>query len=349
VARVDLAETRGEACVSDRDSRFTAALAGKDCLVTGGLGFIGSNLAHRLVALGARVTLLDSMIPDHGGNRFNIDGIEDRVTVNIADVRDRSAMDHLIRGRDYLFNLAGQVSHIDSMRDPFTDLDINCRSQLSILESCRHNNRDVKLVYASSRQVYGRPDYLPVDEKHPVRPVDANGINKVAGEQYHLLYHSVYGIRAVALRLTNTFGPRQLVRHDRQGFIATFVRRVVEGGEIQLFGDGSQTRDLNYVDDVVDAFLLAAVDPRADGRIYNLSGECPVSLRSIAESLVRIAGRGTATCIPFPPEKKRIDIGSYYGSSALIRAELGWAPQVALEDGFERMVRYYQRHLERYL
>ena len=201
-----------------------AAFRDRACLVTGGLGFIGSNLATRLVALGARGTLMDSMVPDYGGNRFNVEPIRDRVTINISDVRDRSAMDHLIQGQDYLFNLAGQVSHIDSMRDPFTDLDINCRAQLSILESCRHNNRDVKVVFASSRQIYGRPQYLPVDERHPVRPVDVNGINKSAGEQYHLLYHELHGIRATVLRLTNTYGPRQLVKHNRQGFIATFVR-----------------------------------------------------------------------------------------------------------------------------
>ncbi len=326
-----------------------SAFAGKSCLVTGGLGFIGSNVARRLVELGADVTVMDSMVPEYGGNLFNIAGLEDRLTVNIADVRDRAAMDHLIKGRDYLFNLAGQVSHIDSMRDPLVDLDLNCRSQLSILESCRHNNRDLKIVFACSRQVYGRPEYLPVDERHPVHPTDVNGINKAAGERYHLLYHDVYGIRAVSLRLTNTYGPRQLVKHDRQGFIATFVRRAVEGLPIQLYGDGSQVRDLNHVDDVVDAFLMAAASDRANGRIYNLSGDPPISLRALAELLIASAGRGACEAVPFPVEKKRIDIGDYYGSSELIRNELGWAPRTPLAVGIESTVRFYRENLGRYL
>jgi len=325
------------------------AFAGRSVLVTGGLGFLGSNVARRLVGLGARVTLMDSMIPGYGGNRFNVAGIEDRIEVNIADVRDRSAIDYLIRGRDYLFNLAGQVSHIDSMSDPFTDLDINCRSQLSILESCRHRNRDVKVVFAGSRQQYGRPQYLPVDEDHPLRPVDVNGINKTAGEWYHLLYHEVYGVRAVSLRLTNTFGPGQLVRHDRQGFVPWFLRTVVEGGEIKLYGDGSQQRDLNYVDDVVDAFLLAAADERADGRFFNLAGTPPVSLRELAELMVEIAGRGRITFVPWPPEKQAIDIGSYFGSAARIREELGWEPRVPLREGLERTIRYYEANLVHYV
>ena len=326
-----------------------AAFAGKDALVTGGLGFLGSNVARRLVALGARVTLVDSMIPGYGGNRHNLAGIEDKVTVNIADVRDRAAMDYLIHGRDYLFNLAGQVSHIDSMLDPFTDLDINCKSQLSILESCRHNHRGVKIVFAGSRQQYGRPQYLPVDENHPIRPVDVNGINKVAGEQYHLLYHEVYGIRATSLRLTNTFGPGQLLRHNRQGFVGWFLRKVVEGKTIELYGDGSQQRDLNFVDDVVEALLLAAADPRADGRIYNLAGTPPISLRALTEMMIEVAGRGRLEFIPWPPEKKAIDIGSYYGSSALIEKELGWRPRVTLREGLERAIRFYSQHLAHYV
>src|SRR5262245_3750871 len=325
------------------------AFDGKNVLVTGGLGFIGSNLARRLVQLGADVTLVDSMIPDYGGNPFNIHDIRDRLAVNIADVLDRSSMDHLVQGRDYLFNLAGQVSHIDSMRDPFTDLDINCPSQLSILESCRHNNRDVKIVFAGSRQQYGRPQYLPVDEKHPVHPVDVNGINKMAGEWYHILYHRVYGIRAVSLRLTNTYGPRQLLKHSRQGFIAWFIRRVITGEEIEIFGDGSQLRDLNFVDDVVEAFLIAATSERADGEIYNLAASPPISLLELAKLMISIAGRGSLRMVPFPPEKQRIDIGSYYGSCEKITRELGWQAKTTLADGLARTLRYYGEHAKHYL
>jgi len=325
------------------------AYDGADVLVTGGLGFIGSNLARRLVALGARVTLMDSMIPDYGGNPFNVHDVRDRVTVNFADVRQRSTMDFLVQGRDYLFNLAGQVSHIDSMRDPFTDLDINCRSQLSILESCRHNNRKVRVVFAGSRQVYGRPLYLPVDEAHPVRPVDVNGVNKVAGESYHVMYHDVYGVPACSLRLTNTYGPGQLVKHDRQGFIGWFIRTVVEGGEIQLYGDGSQQRDLNFVDDVVEAFLLAGASPRAAGQIYNLAAEPPISLADLARLLVELAGRGSVRHVPWPEDKRRIDIGSYYGKHDKITAELGWAPRTPLQDGLRRTLDFYAANLKHYL
>jgi nucleoside-diphosphate-sugar epimerase len=325
------------------------AYSGADVLVTGGLGFIGSNLARRLVALGAKVTLMDSMIPDYGGNRFNVEDLRDRVTVNFADVRDRSAMDHLVQGRDHLFNLAGQVSHIDSMRDPFTDLDINGRSQLSILESCRHNNRRVKVVFAGSRQVYGRPQYLPVDEAHPVRPVDVNGINKVAGEQYHILYNDVYGVRATSLRLTNTYGPGQLVKHSRQGFIGWFIRTVTEGGEIQVYGDGRQARDLNFVEDVVEAFLLAGASEAANGRIYNLAAEPPVPLAELARQLVELAGKGSVRHVPWPEEKRAIDIGSYYGTHAKISAELGWRPRTPLREGLSRTLEHYARHLQRYL
>ena len=319
------------------------------CLVTGGMGFIGSNLAHRLVALDADVLLVDSLHPDHGGNPFNVHDIQDRLTVNISDVGDRAAMDHLIQGKDYLFNLAGQVSHLDSMRDPFTDLDINCRSQLSILESCRHRNPGVKVVFAGSRQQYGRPQYLPVDEQHPLHPVDVNGINKLAGEWYHILYSRTYGVRAASLRLTNTYGPGQLVKHSRQGFIAWFLRQALEGGEIELFGDGTQLRDLTFVEDVVDAFLLAASSERADGQAYNLAGETPISLGDLARLLVEITGQGAVRHVPFPPERQLIDIGSYYGSAAKIGAELGWRPRTPLREGLERTIRYYRDHLRHYL
>jgi UDP-glucose 4-epimerase len=320
-----------------------------DVLITGGLGFIGSNLARRLVGLGAKVTLMDSMIPEYGGNAFNIHDIRDRLTVNFADVRQRTTTDYLVQGRDFIFNLAGQVSHIDSMRDPFTDLDINCRSQLSLLESCRHNNGRVRVVFAGSRQVYGRPQYLPVDEAHPVRPVDVNGVNKVAGESYHVMYHDVYGLRASSLRLTNTYGPGQLVKHNRQGFIGWFIRTVVEGGEIQLYGDGSQQRDLNFVDDAVEAFLLAAASDIAPGRIYNLAAEPPISLKDLAQLLVELAGKGSVRHVPWPEEKRAIDIGSYYGTHARISAELGWRPTTALQDGLRRTLDFYAANMKHYL
>src|SRR6185436_4661878 len=235
---------------------------GRKVLVTGGLGFIGSNLCRTLADLGAVVTAVDSLLPDYGGNLFNLDGYEQKLRINIADVRGHG-MEYLVRGHEVLFNLAGQVSHIDSMTDPVTDLEINCTSQLRLLEAVRRGNPELRVVYAGTRQVYGRPLYLPVDEKHLLQPVDVNGINKISGEFYHLVYHQVYGISTSSLRLTNTYGPRQLIRHNRQGFIGWFVRQAALGEEIQIFGDGSQKRDFNHVDDVTDAFLRAGASDAA--------------------------------------------------------------------------------------
>ena len=322
---------------------------GRAVMITGGLGFIGSNLARCLVALGADVLLVDSLIPEHGGNLFNIVGIEKSVRVNIADVRQESTMNCLVRGRDVIFNLAGQVSHIDSMRDPYTDLEINCRSQLSILEACRCYNPGVKIVFAGTRQVYGKPDFLPVTEQHLVRPIDVNGINKAAGENYHLLYNHVFGIRACSLRLTNVYGPRQLVKHNRQGFIGWFTRMVVEDGEIQVYGDGSQLRDFVYVDDAADAFLRAGASDACNGRVFNVAGDAPISHRDLVSLLIAVAGTGRVRYVEWPPEKKAIDIGSFYADSTRFREAVGWRPCVDLGDGLARSVAYYREHLRHYL
>jgi len=320
----------------------------KKVMITGGLGFIGSNLAHRLVEYGADVLIVDSLIPEYGGNLFNVEGIKDRVRINIADVRDASGMRYLVRGQDYIFNLAGQVSHIDSMTDPFTDLEINCRSQLSLLEACRRNNSSVKIIYASTRQIYGAPDYLPVDEKHLLHPTDVNGINKMAGEWYHILYSNVYGIRATSLRLTNTYGPRLLMKHNRQGFIGWFIRLAIDGEEISLYGDGTQLRDLNYVDDVAEALLLAGATDMVNGNVYNLGGPEPVSLLQIVETLMELCPQASYKLVTFPPEKKRIDIGDYYGDYTKIREGLGWEPRVSLREGLSKTIEYYREHKAHY-
>ena len=322
---------------------------GRKVMITGGLGFIGSNLARRLVGLGADVLLVDSLIPDYGSNLFNIDGIEDRVHVNVADVRQQSTMNYLVKDCEVIFNLAGQVSHIDSMRDPYADLEINCRGQLTLLEACRYNNPGTKVVYAGTRQVYGRPDSLPVTELHLVRPTDVNGINKAAGEYYHLVYNNVFGIRACSLRLTNVYGPRQLIKHDRQGFIAWFVRLAIEGKTIQIYGDGSQRRDFVFVDDAVDAFVRAGADDVCNGEVFNVGGSEPMSHRDLSALLVEIAGSGRVEYIPWPPEKKAIDIGDFYADSSKFTVDTGWTPSVALRDGLERTVAFYRRHWDRYV
>jgi UDP-glucose 4-epimerase len=331
-----------------RTATLPEIFQGKNVLVTGGLGFIGSNLARRLVQYQANVLIVDSLIPQYGGNLFNIHGIEDKVQVNIADIRDQYGMNYLVRGQDYIFNLAGQVSHIDSMQDPFTDLEINCRSQLSILEACRHNNPRVKIVFAGTRQQYGKPDYLPVDENHPLHPTDVNGINKMAGEWYHILYNNVYGIRAASLRLTNTYGPRQLMKHDRQGFISVFIRQAIEGETIKIFGEGKQIRDFNFVEDVVDAFLLVAGYNDCNGNIYNLGGDEPMMLIDFVKLLLDVAGGGKYEIVPFPEDKKRIDIGDYYADYRRIRATLGWRYKICMREGLAKTIEFYRRHKEHY-
>jgi dTDP-glucose 4,6-dehydratase/UDP-glucose 4-epimerase len=313
-------------------------------LITGGLGFIGSNLARALVTQGANVTLVDSLIPQYGGNPFNIEDIREKVQVNVCDVRDPFAIAYLLQGQDYLFNLAGQTSHMDSMSDPQTDLDINATAQLSILEACRKANPSIKIVFASTRQLYGKPHYLPVDEKHPIRPVDVNGINKLAGEWYHLLYNNVYGIRACALRLTNTYGPGMRVKDARQTFLGIWVRLLLEGKPIKVFGDGLQLRDFNYVDDCVEALLLAGASDQANGKVYNLGSSEVVGLKTLAEMMLGLGYGGTFELIPFPPERKAIDIGDYYSDFSLITQELGWTPKVDLKEGLKRTMAYYQTH-----
>jgi UDP-glucose 4-epimerase len=322
---------------------------GRRVMITGGLGFIGSNLARQLVDLGADVLLVDSLIPDYGGNLFNIDGIAACVHVNVADVRQQSTMNYLVRDREVIFNLAGQVSHIDSIRDPAADLEINCRGQLTILEACRYNNPDVKVVYAGTRQVYGRPDSLPVNERHLVRPTDVNGINKAAGEYYHLVYNNVFKVRACSLRLTNVYGPRQLIRHNRQGFIGWFIRLAIEDGTIQIYGDGSQLRDFVYVDDAADAFLRAGADDACNGEVFNVGGAEPIAHADLASMLVRIAGSGRIEYVEWPPDKKAIDIGDFYADSSRIEAATGWRPTVPLADGLRRTVAYYRQHFDRYV
>lgn len=329
-------------------SDFPLQFKDQPVLITGGLGFIGSTLARRLADLGARVTVVDSLIPEYGGKRFHLAGYEGRVTVNIADVRDEHSMDYLVRDRAFIFNLAGQVSHLDSMRDPYVDLEINCRSQLSILEACRKHNPGVRVVYSGTRQVYGKPRYLPVDEGHPIDPVDVNGVNKVAGEWYHMVYQRAYGLRTTSLRLTNTYGPRMRVVDARQTFLGIWIRRLIDGDEILVYGDGEQKRDFNHVDDVVDALLVAAARPEAVGQIYNLGGAEVVSLRALAELLIALHGAGACRLVPFPPEQQAIDIGDYCGDYAKFRAAFGWAPRVPLREGLAQTLAYYREHRRRY-
>jgi UDP-glucose 4-epimerase len=329
-------------------AEFTRAFRGRRVLITGGLGFIGSNLARSLVRLGAKVTILDSLIPEYGGNRRNVAGLERRLDIHLSDVRDRHSLPAFVRGQEFLFNLAGQTSHMDSMADPDTDLEINCRAQLSILEACRRHNPGIRVVFASTRQIYGRPDYLPVNEKHPLRPVDVNGINKLAGEEYHLLYSRVHGIRSTVLRLTNTIGPRMRVKDARQTFVGVWIRQLLEDRPFEVWG-GEQLRDFTYVDDAVEALLLAAVRPAAEGRVFNLGGPPPVTLRQLAELLVAVNGAGKFVTKKFPATRKKIDIGDFYADYGLIASTLGWQPHTDLRTALRRTLVFFRKELAHYV
>jgi nucleoside-diphosphate-sugar epimerase len=321
---------------------------GSRVLLAGGLGFIGSSLAHALVALGAQVTIVDALIPECGGNYANVAGIEDALRVLQVDLRDHDQLPKLVGAQEFVFNLAGHTSHIDSMTSPHMDLDLNCAAQLTLLEACRRAVAPPRVVFAGTRQVYGRPRYLPVDESHPVAPVDVNGIHKAAAEQYHLLYGDLYGIPVTVLRLTNTYGPRMRVRDARQTFLGVWLRALVRGYEFEVWGDGSQIRDFTYVDDAVTAFLLAATHDRAEGRVFNLGGSQAVALDELAELTVAANRGGSYRIVPFPEERQAIDIGDYYADYGAVENALGWSPTVSLDVGLQRTLAYLREHGDRY-
>jgi len=321
----------------------------KRVLVTGGAGFIGSSLTIRLIREGAKVTVLDAMLPACGANLFNLAPVMDSITLNVSDLRDRNSLDYLVKGQDIVFNLAGKTGHMESMEKPFEDLGSNLLGQLNLLEACRHGNQGVLIVNASTRQIYGAPRYLPVDEQHPINPPDVNAINKHAAEQYFTLYNKVHGVRSTTLRLSNVYGPRQFIRNATQGFIGWFVNRTLTGNDIELFGAGEQIRDFPYIDDVVEAFMAAAQCAECAGKIYNISGE-RASLKKVAYKLMELGrGKDLVRIVPFPSDRKKIDIGDYYGSSKSFTETTGWTCGVALDDGLARTVDYFIAHKERYL
>ncbi|MGC2234701.1 MAG: NAD-dependent epimerase/dehydratase family protein [Pyrinomonadaceae bacterium] len=322
---------------------------GRSVLITGGLGFIGSNLAHRLAEIeDVDITIIDSLSEGQGGNLFNIESIKDRVNLHIADMGDSWVINHLVGGIDYIFNLAGSVSHVDSMKMPQVDLQLNCAAHLALLEACRMFNPHVKVVFTSTRQVYGKPEYLPLDEEHRIQPADINGVHKRTAELYYQLYQQAYGLRTVSLRLTNTYGPRQQLHHNRQGFIAWFVRQAMMGETIELFGEGKQRRDLNYIDDVIDALLLAGASKEAEGQIFNLGHHQVVSLAEVAAEAIKITGRGVAVGVPFPPERQLIDVGNCFCSYKKIEQALGWRPGVNLSEGLKQTIEFYGQNQEHY-
>lgn len=322
---------------------------GRRILITGGVGFLGSNLARRLVDAGASVTLIDSMIPRYGATLDNIADISERVTMNFSDIRDPHSINYLVRDHELIFSLAGQVSHTESMEDPLTDLDINCRAQLNLLEACRHNNPDARIIYAGTRQVYGKPQFLPVSEDHPLKPADANGVSNLAAELYYELYHRVYGMKTVSLRLTNTYGPRMDLDSGQKGFMGVFIRRALRGERIMIFGDGTQRRDFNYSSDVVDALLLAAEGgDNVWGQFFNLGFPETHSLLEVVQLLQEATGVDY-DLMEFPSDRKAIDIGDYAGDFRRFASETGWAPQISLKTGLQKTLDYFRLHRRQWI
>jgi UDP-glucose 4-epimerase len=329
---------------NDVDSKFS----GKRVVITGGMGFIGSNLARRLVDAGAEVTIIDSLSPEYGGNPFNLLGIEQKLKICNTDLREAKRIHELMLDQNYLFHLAAQVSHIFSMRNPVEDLDINCRATVLLLEACRAINPEMKIVYSGTRQVYGHPKYLPVDELHPLNPMDFNGANKLAADLYHMLCHRVYGLHTVCLRLTNVYGPRMRVKDSSKNFIGWWIRQAIEGKAIPVYGDGMQIRDFNFIEDVLDALLTVAIHPKTDGEIYNLGHPDPMRLLDLAKLLIELSGKGSYQLMRFPPERSRIDIGDYHGDFSKIQKQLGWAPRIPMREGLVQTLSFYREHRVHY-
>ncbi len=335
-----------------------SAFAGRTALVTGGLGFIGSGLALRLLRAGARVRVVDALTEGDGGDPSNLepegDGdvararAEGRLEVETARVEAPGVADRAVAGCDAIFHLAGKVSHVDSLARPVDDLNDNAVTTVTLLDACRRVNPRARVVVAGTRQIYGNPMSLPVNEDHPLRPPDFNGVSKLAAEFYARVAAERLGLSTVVLRLTNVYGPRQLVSHSRASFTGWFVRLALRGETIQLFGTGEQRRDLLYVDDAVEAFLLAAEKLPGNGQAWNCGREDSVSLLEFARELVAIAGSGRIEAIPFPPDRKRIDIGDFATDSLRLRRASGWQPHIDLTEGLKRTVAYFRAHPERH-
>ncbi len=328
-------------------SEMQKDFVGKQALVTGGLGFIGSNLVRRLANWGVEVSVVDSNNPETGANQFNLANIQHKVNITLADIRDQTTMKSLLKGKDFLFNLAGLSSHMGAMQGPIEDLEVNAVAQLRMLELCREINQEIRVVFAGTRQVYGAGNVLPVREDATVSPVDHNGVSKLAGEHYHIIYNRIYGMWTSSLRMTNTYGPRMRVRDARQTFIGFWIRLLLEDRSFSVYATGKQIRDFNYVEDVLDALIQCVTDPAAKGKIYNLGGK-PASLLEIANLLVALNGSGSYTIDPFPEERLKIDIKDYTGDYSKIKTDLGWQPTTSLRDGLKQTLEFYRTHSQHY-
>lgn len=327
---------------------YEGAFKGKSVLITGGLGFIGANLSIRLVELGAKVTIVDNMMPRLGGNLFNVKEIADHIHINFSDVRDSHSMDYLVKNQEYIFHLAGQVNHVDSIRNPIQDLDINCRGTLVLLESCRKYNRETKIIFAGTRGEYGASVKLPVAEDHPTNPKGIYAVTNLSAEKMVLVYDDVHKLHGVCLRITNTYGPRHQMAHDEYGVLNWFIRKAIDDEVVPVFGDGHILRDFLYVDDLVECFLKVATCSAAFGEVFNVGTGIPISFIDLAKKIVKIAGTGKVAFTEFTKERKEVEPGDYYTDITKIRKVVGWEPKTSLEEGIRKTIEFYRKYKKEY-
>ena len=316
----------------------------KKVLITGGLGMIGSTIAHKLVEIGADVTLIDAFIEPYGANYFNIKGIENKVTVNISDIRDKESIKELVFGKDIIFNLAGQVSHNDSLENPFLDADINYIGQLNVLEAVRKYASNATVLFAGSRLQFGEIEKIPVSEDHPLKPKTPYALNKGASENLYLFYHRVHSISTVVFRIANPYGPRAQMRHPKYCIINWFLRLAIDNQTIKIFGDGNQVRDYIYIDDLAEAFILAAVNERAAGEVFNIGSGVGTRFKDMANLILKNVKKGEVEHVPWPEKYINVETGDYISDIRKAERMLGWVPKTSLKEGVKRMFRYYQKN-----
>lgn len=324
------------------------SLKNKKILVTGGLGFVGSNLAIKLASLGADVLIVDNMLPRQGGNLFNIEPVKDKVKVNISDIRNPTSMNHLVKGMDYIYHIAGQVNHVDSVKDPLNDLSINVEGTLVLMEALRMNNPSAHVIFTGTRGEYGTSLSLPVAENHAINPIGIYAITNFAAERIVLTYHNLHHIKSVCLRITNTFGPRHQMAHDEYGVFNWFIRKAMDNEVIPIFGDGRILRDYLYIDDLVDSLIAIALSDKAYGDVYNVGSGIPLSFIDLAEKIIKIAGSGKVDHTEFTTERKALEPGDYYADITRIKNVLGWQPVISLDDGIRKTIQFYKKYKEHY-
>ena len=322
---------------------------GKNILITGGLGFIGSTIAQKTVELGANVTVYDALMPQYGGNVANIEEIAKKIEVIKGDVRDFEALKEHVKNKDVIFHCAAQVSHVQSLSDPYLDIDINCRGTINLLEASRKFNDEVRIVYSGTRSQIGKMVYSPVDEAHPEFPADIYSANKSAAEKYCLIYYNTYGIRTSSLRISNVYGPRGQIKERGYGIVNYLIRMAILNEVITVYEPGTQTRDCIYADDVADAMIMASQNDKTDGEVFFVGSGKTVSFIDLVKLIIKLTGNGSWIFTPWPSQRKAIEVGDVSLSIKKISSLLDWTPNTALEDGLRKTIDFYKRNIKSYL